>query len=184
MKELTPKQQQFAREYLKDLNATQAAIRAGYSEKTAKEQGARLLTNVHVASFVQKEMDKRAKRTEIDANDVLREIARLAFVDPRNLFDERGRLKPVTQLPDNIAASVASVEVVTSRIPGSDPVDVEYTSKIKFWDKRASLELLGKHLKLFTDKIEHTGKDGAPIEHKHDVTISAEESYKRMIGGE
>lgn len=172
MKELTPKQECFAREYLKDLNGKQAAIRAGYSEKTAAEQATRLLNNAHVAAFVQDRMDKRAEITGINANDVLREIAKLAFVDPRNLFDENGRLKPVTQLPDNIAASVASVEVVTSRIPGSDPVEVEYTSKIKFWDKRASLELLGKHLKLFTDKVEHTGKDGAPI----NIVISKDDS--------
>jgi hypothetical protein len=54
--------------------------------------------------------------------------------------------------------------VVTSRIPGGEPADVEHTAKIKFWDKRGSLELLGRHLKLFTDKTELTGKDGGPID--------------------
>jgi phage terminase small subunit len=61
-------------------------------------------------------------------------------------------------LSDEVAACISGVEVVTTRIPGSEPVDLEHTSKIKFWDKRASLELLGRHLKLFTDKIEFTDK--------------------------
>lgn len=160
---LTRKQQRFVEEYLVDLNATQAATRAGYSAKTANEQGARLLANVSVAEAVQKAMDERSTRTEITADKVLQELAKLGFNDPRKLFDQDGRLLPISQLPDDIAAAVSSVEVVTTRIPGSDPVEVEHTSKIRFWDKRGSLELLGKHLKLFVDRHEHTGKDGQPV---------------------
>lgn len=160
---LTAKQQMFVAEYLIDLNATQAAIRAGYSEKTAQEQSSRLLSNVMVSKAIQEAMDKRSQKTEITSEKVLSEIAKLGFADIRKVFNEYGQLLPVHLLPDDIASSVSSIEVVTSRIPGSDPVEVEHTSKIKFWDKRGSLELLGKHLKLFPNQNEHTGKDGKDL---------------------
>lgn len=153
-RKLTPKQETFAREYLIDLNATKAAFRAGYSPKTAEIQGYQLLRNSLVAAKVQELMDKRATKSEITSDRVLTEIGKLAFADIRKVFDESGQLLPVHMLPAEVAASISSIEVVTSRIPGGEPTDVEHTSKIKFWDKRGSLELLGKHLKLFTDKIE------------------------------
>lgn len=152
---LTNKQKMFVKEYLCDLNATQSAIRAGYSAKTASWIGPQLLGKTHVAEAIQADMNRRSAKIEISGEKVLQELAKLSFSDVRALFDRDGRLLPVHMLPDSIAASVSSVEVVTSRVPGTDPVEVEYTSKIRFWDKRASLELLGKHLVLFTDK----GKD-------------------------
>ena len=151
---LTPKQSAFVREYLVDLNATQAAIRAGYSARNADKIGSELLGKTRVKAEIQELMDKRAQKVEITSDRVLMEIGKLAFADIRKIFDDQGRLLPVHMLPDEISASVSSVEVVTSKIPGTDPVEVEHVSKIKFWDKRASLELLGRHLKLFTDKIE------------------------------
>ncbi len=151
---LTPKQQAFAREYLIDLNATKAAIRAGYSAKNADKIGSELLGKTRVKAEIQAAMDKRAEKVELTSERVLTEIGKLAFADIRKVFDERGNLLPVHMLPDEIAASVSSIEVVTKNIPGSEPAEVEHVSKIKFWDKRGSLELLGKHLKLFTDKIE------------------------------
>lgn len=151
---LTPKQQAFVREYLVDLNATKAAIRAGYSGRNADKIGSQLLGKTRIQAEIQAAMDKRVERTEIDQDRVLGEIAKLAFADIRKVFDQAGNLLPVHMLPDEIAASISSIEVVTSRIPGSDPVEVEHTAKIKFWDKRGSLELLGKHLKLFVDRIE------------------------------
>lgn len=148
---LTPKQTLFVKEYLVDLNATQAAIRAGYSEKTAGQIGEQNLKKLEIANEIQKGMNSRSERIGITSDTVLQEIAKLSFSNVKGLFDETGRLLPIHMLPDHIAASVSAVEVVTSRIPGTDPVEVEHTSKIKFWDKRGSLELLGKHLKLFND---------------------------------
>lgn len=153
-RKLNLKQQAFCREYLIDLNATQAAIRAGYSAKTASEQSYDLLRKPQIAEEIQRGMRKRSERTEITADRVLSEIGRLAFADIRSVFDENGRLLPVHMLPAEVAASVSSIEVVTSRVPGGEPADVEHTAKIKFWDKRGSLELLGRHLKMFTDKVE------------------------------
>lgn len=157
---LTKRQEEFCRQYLIDLNGTQAAIRAGYSTKGAHVQAAQLLSNPKVQSFANKLKADRSARTEITADMVLKEIGRLAFADIRSLFDENGRLLPVHMLPPEVAASIASIEVVTSKVPGGEPVDVEHTAKVKFWDKRGSLELLGRHLKMFTDKIEHSGKIG------------------------
>ena len=155
---LTNKQKAFVKEYLVDLNATQAAIRAKYSKKTAGAIGEENLKKPDIAKAIQAEMDKRSKRTEITADKVLQELAKLGFADIRNVFNEHGQLLPIHMLPAEVAASISSIEVVTTRIPGSDPVEVEHTSKIKFWDKRGSLELLGKHLKLFTDKVEIGGR--------------------------
>lgn len=154
---LNKKQAEFVRQFLIDLNAAQAYIRAGYSPKFASSQAFKLMQKTHVTAAVQKAMDERAAKTGVTAERVLEEISKLAFSDVRKIFDSEGRLIPVTQLPPDMAASVSSVKVVTSRIPKTDPVEVEYTSEIKFWDKKGSLELLGKHLKLFTDKVEHSG---------------------------
>lgn len=109
-------------------------------------------------------MDERAHKTSVTAEKVLEETARIAFSDLRQIFDDNGNLRPIKDLPAGVAACISSVEVVTKRIPGTDPVEVEYVSKIKFWDKVSTLGLLGKHLRLFSDRIEHTGANGGPIE--------------------
>ena len=85
-KKLSPRREAFAAEYLKDLNATRAAIRAGYSAKTASSIGARLLADAGVARAVEAGMAARARRTEIDADRVVLELARIAFADPRDLM--------------------------------------------------------------------------------------------------
>lgn len=151
---LTKRQEEFCRQYMIDLNGTQAAIRAGYSKKGAHVQAAQLLSNPKVRSFANTLKAERAERTEITSDRVLMEIGRLAFADIRRVFTEDGKLLPVHLLPSEVAASISAIEVVTSKVPGGEPGDVEHTAKIKFWDKRGSLELLGRHLKLFTDKIE------------------------------
>lgn len=87
MAKLTAKQQRFVEEYLIDLNATQAAIRAGYSPKTANEQGARLLANASVQEAIAKAMAERSRRTGISQDRVIQELARIAFVNPKNIID-------------------------------------------------------------------------------------------------
>lgn len=176
---LNAKQRRFVEEYLSDLNATQAAIRAGYSAKTAGAMGFALLKKLEIANAIQEAMQKRSEKTGITAERVLAELARLSFADIRKIFTEDGQLRPVHELPEEVAASISSVEVVTSRVPGGEPTEVEYTSKIKFWDKRGSLELLGKHLKLFTDKTEVTGPGGGPIEHR--TTVVDEKAVKAAV---
>src|SRR4051812_27986220 len=103
---LTPKQQRFVEEYLIDLNATQAAIRSGYSPKTACEQGSRLLANVKVQSAIAEGRKKLAEKAGISTERVLKEYGRLAFLDIRKAFDENGNLRPVHELDDDTAAAV------------------------------------------------------------------------------
>jgi phage terminase small subunit len=163
---MTPKQQQFVKEYLVDLNATQAAIRAGYSAKTANEQASRLLANVKIAEAVAAAQQERSERTEITQDMVLRELAKIGFSDVRSLFDDGGRLHHVTLLSDEAAAAIQSIEVDTkrSRRMGGEGERVEFeaeaTLKIKLWDKQAALVNIGRHLGMFTDKVQHSGNLG------------------------
>ena len=116
---LTAKQQMFVKEYLVDLNATQAAIRAGYSKKTAEVQGHELLKKTLVAAAIQKQMDKRSKKIDITAEDVLSSI--------KDIRDK--------------------------------------TLEAERWNEALKAnEMLGKHLRLFTDKLEHSGPNGNPIQ--------------------
>ena len=151
VKKLTAKQEIFVREYLIDLNATQAAIRAGYSAKTAQWIGPQQLTKSHVATAIQAQMDKRAAKIEISAEKVLQEIAKMAFANVQDLYDEHGILKPISELPRDVAASIQSVKV--------NLTEACAIQEVKLWDKKGSLELLGKHLVLFSDKTEvkHSG---------------------------
>jgi len=164
MSKLTPKQAAFVREYLIDLNATQAAIRAGYSAKTAYRTGADNLTKPQIADAIQQGVNKRAQRTEITADRVVQELARIAFGDPRRLFDANGNVKPVTELDDDAAAMLGGLEVVTKLPPGED-CEPEYIHKFKMWDKGAALDKLMKHLGAYApEKREWSGEGGGPIQ--------------------
>lgn len=145
-KGMTARQARFVREYLVDLNGTQAAIRAGYSERTANEQAARLLAKVSVRQAVQEAMAAREARTEITQDMVLRELARVAFGDPRALMDwgpDGVRLRDSGELTEDEAAAVAEISQSVTASGGS--------LKLKRHDKVRALELLGKHLGMFTD---------------------------------
>ena len=152
-KKLSNKQKAFVQEYLIDLNATQAAKRAQYSPKTAYSIGQENLNKPEIAAAIQAEMDARAKRIGVDGDRVLEEIGRLAFSDIRKLFDEDGNLLPIHKWSDDAAAAVSSVEVVSKTVPGEDSSEIEYTHKLKLWDKGKQIELVGKHLKLFGDTV-------------------------------
>ena len=161
---LTPKQSTFVDEYLLDLNCTQAAIRAGYSKRTAYSQGQRLLKNVEVRRHLEAALKARSERTQVDADMVIDELRKIGFADIRQMFSGDS-LIDINNLGDDIAAAVQSVEVVT-RPGGLDENGertVEYVHKIRLADKRAALVDLGKHLDLFPTRQEHTGKHGGPI---------------------
>ena len=146
-------------EYLIDLNATQAAIRSGYSEKTANEQASRLLTNVKVASAVAVAQAARSARTEITQDMVLREYAKIGFMDIRKAV--RWGAVP-TQLPEG--EMVYPVELIASEDLDDDTAaaisEVSLNAqgvKIKMHDKKAALDSIGKHLGMFIERHEHTG---------------------------
>lgn len=161
---LNVKQQRFVDEYLIDLNATQAAIRAGYSAKTAAVIGAENLTKPNIAAAIQKAIDARSERTKVTQDDVLRDLCEL-----RDICLGRKPLKTM-------------VIVKNSREGTAEPVEVEGAMFEPVAANR-SLELLGRHLKMFTDKVEHTGKDGGAIEIKRLGGLSDEELHAIAAGG-
>ncbi len=145
---LTPKQNRFCAEYLVDQNATQAAIRAGYSPRTAMKIGSENLRKPEVRRCIDEALARRNARVEVKADDVLRELLRLARVDVGEAFDAKGNLKPLHAMSEDVRRAIAGVDVETSS--RRDTV-----VKVKFWDKVRGLELLGKHLKLFVDVHQH-----------------------------
>lgn len=162
---LSPKQAAFVAEYLVDLNATQAAIRAGYSPKSAESQGARLLSNAKVREAVDAAKTKRANRVEVTQDEVLRELLRIARTDIGDAFDDKGRFREFKDMPVDLRRAISSVETLEEFTgSGADRVQSGQTRKVKFWDKVKALELLGKHLKLWTEKLEHAGPDGGPLQ--------------------
>lgn len=146
-KKLTAKQERFVAEYLIDLNATQAAIRSGYSAKTAEWIGPQLLTKSHVAAAVAAAQQERGAETKITAARVLQEIARLAFFDPRKLLTSDGEPVPIQDLDDDTAAAIAGLETATEKERGGE--GVTYIRKYKIADKNNALEKLSKHLGLY-----------------------------------
>jgi len=164
---MTPKQERFVEEYLVDLNAAAAYKRAGYcsrSDVVARVEGHRLLANPNVAAAIQERKRVRSVATGITAEQVLRELARVAFSDPRKLYREGGDLAPVKDLDDDTAASLAGVEVFEEfEGRGDQRRLIGHTRKLKRWDKVAALNLLGKHLGLFPERHEHSGPDGGEI---------------------
>jgi phage terminase small subunit len=153
---MTPKQARFVAEYLIDLNATQAAIRAGYSKKTAYSIGEELLRKPEITAAVEKGRSALMVKTNITAERVLEEMGRLAFSDVRNLFAPDGSLKPLHTLSAEDAACIASLEVIIKNAEAGDG-HMDKVHKIKVWDKSKNLENLAKHLGLFVEKVEHSG---------------------------
>lgn len=149
---LTPKQARFVAEYLKDLNATQAAIRAGYSAKHADVQGPRLLGNAGISRAVDEALTRRAERVEVKLDDVLRELLRLAMVDIGEAFDEDGDLKPLKEMSPDVRRAISAIEVEDRYGKNDESWRIK---KVKFWDKKASLDSLMRHLGAFRDRVEH-----------------------------
>jgi len=153
---LTTRRKLFALEYLKDLNATQAAIRAGYSEKGAEVTGFNLLRNTKVAAEIQAAMNRRAERLTLTSDYTLRAITNIGHFDPRKLFDEKGNLKDISDLDADTARNIAGFEFVTLyEGEGDQKHAFGQRRKIRLRDSLRALELEGRHQKLFTDKVEH-----------------------------
>jgi phage terminase small subunit len=146
---LTEKQKRFIEEYLIDLNATQAAIRAGYSPNSARDIGSENLTKPDIRARIDEALAERSKRTGINADRVLREIARIAFVNAADVINFDSATIAEGASTDDTAA-IASVKVKT--IPTADGEGVE--REIRLADKLKALELCGKHLGMFKDNPE------------------------------
>ena len=160
MGSLNAKQEAFCREYIIDLNATQAAIRAGYSERTAQEQSSRLLSNVIVSDRVAELMRERSSRVRIDADYVLNRLAEIDQMDVADILAEDGSLKPIRDWPKVWRTTLSGLDVMT--IFNSEEATTESVlKKIKWPDKVKNLELLGKHVNVnaFAEKKQEGGNE-------------------------
>lgn len=175
---LTDKQELFAHEYIKDLNATQAAIRADYSEKTAYSQGQRLLKNVEIQARVQKLYTERIKRVDIDADYVLQRLVEIDNMDILNIMSEDCRLKPLSDWPKVWRQFLTAIDI--SELfegSGDDRAMAGLIKKIKWPDKVKNLELIGKHIGVgaFSERRDHkhsfVGADGEPMNLKVQVSF-------------
>lgn len=160
MANLTPKQQRFVEEYLIDLNATQSAIRAGYSERTADSIGLQLLRKTQVAKAIQDAQSTRSERVQIDADYVLKRLVEIDQMDVLDIMDDQMKIRPVNEWPKVWRQYVINLE----NLELSDGEGC--FKKIKWPDKVKNLELIGKHVSVgaFKDKIEHSGPNGGPID--------------------
>ena len=149
MAKLTVKQKRFVEEYLIDLNATQAAIRAGYSPNSARDIGSENLTKPHIRARVEEALAERSKRTGINADRVVRELARIAFVNAADVINFDTATLSENASEDDTAA-IASVKVKTIPTDAGEGVERE----IRMCDKLKALELLGKHLGMFNNDPE------------------------------
>ena len=152
MAKLTAKQQRFCDEYLIDLNATQAAIRAGYKaskKSTFEVRGYQLLQKPSVREEIERKMAERSKRTGISQDRVIQELARIAFLNPQKLIDP----DDVSVRPDATEDDLACIQSVKVKTMNGDKGYSE-EREIRLNDKMKALELLGKHLGMFKDKVE------------------------------
>lgn len=166
------KQDLFVKEYLKDLNGTQAYIRAGYKvkdENSAAVMANRLLRNVKIQEKIQVAMKEREKRTEITQDRVLNEIANLAFTDRTGIVNLKNNsliIKNFDELSPEQKACISGVK------------ETKFGIEVTFYNKEKALEMLGKHLGMFTEKLEVNGNiNSNPFEN-----LTTEE-LKKLAGG-
>jgi len=167
---LSAKRQRFVNEYLKDLNATQAAVRAGYSKKTADVQGPRLLGNVSIKAAVDAAIARRNKRLELSQDKVVRELVKIGLADIKDYLSYRSEKKLV--FVDDDGEPIIDYQPIIELVP-SDDVDGTLVQEVslsqkgvfsfKLADKMKALELLGRHLGMFTDNVNLSGEVGVKV---------------------
>jgi len=177
MAKLTDKQELFAREFIKDLNATQAAIRAGYSEKSSRNQGARMMANDDILDRIAELKAERNEQVGVDAAYVLRRLTEIDQMDVLDILLTNGELKPIKDWPKVWRTTLSGMDVVEMASADSAAL----LKKIKWPDKVKNLELLGKHVTVqaFKEQVssEVTGKNGGPIQY---TDITEEELDERL----
>lgn len=192
---LTPKQEAFCLKYIETGNASEAYRLAydagGMKPASVNRKAFELMENVKITARLEELKQRQLRRHDVSIDRVLKEYARLAFLDIRKAFDADGNLKPIHELDDDTAAALAGLEVEVRRVAGEADEEQEpqphggslrrqhgttaRLHKIKLIDKKGALDSLAKHLGMFTDKLEVTGKDGGPIVTKaqRDAAVAA-----------
>ncbi|KHJ66595.1 terminase [Pantoea rodasii] len=176
---LTEKQDMFCREYLFDLNASQAAIRAGYSPKTANRIGSENLSKPDIAKRIIELKSARNERVDINADYVLRRLVEIDEMDVLDILKDDCGLKPVHEWPRVWRTTLSGLDVLTTITNFDETTTENILKKIKWPDKVKNLELLGKHIAVqaFREQATHalTGKDGGPVK----VKLLSREEYRQ-----
>lgn len=164
---LTDKQEMFCREYLIDLNATQAAIRAGYSEKTARASGCENLTKPDIQNRIAELKADRNEQVNVDAAYVLRRLVEIDQMDVLDILNDEGGIKSISEWPKVWRTTLSGFDINTS-VTNFDETTIEnILKKIKWPDKVKNLELLGKHVTVqaFKDNVKNelVGANGLPL---------------------
>jgi phage terminase small subunit len=152
---LTAKQQRFVREYVKDSNASQASIRAGYSRKNANVNGPRLLAHAGISREVAKRQAAALQRADLSADIALESIRKPLAADVRKLFYPDGRVRPITELSAEEASLIAGYEVIVKNAKAGDG-HTDEVLKVKLVDRSKYVELAAKHFRLLHDHKELT----------------------------
>ena len=160
---MTDAQKRFCDEYLIDLNATRA-YKVAYpnckKDETANAASSRMLRNVKVQEYISKKQQEIEKRTEVTQDMVIKELAKIAFLDIRKLYTENGQLKNIADIDSDTAGAISQLETLEEYEGyGEDREKIGDTQKVKLLDKTKALELLGRHLGIFNDKIDVNVKE-------------------------
>ena len=151
---LTAKQQKFCEEYIVDLNGTQAAIRAGYSKKTAFTIANENLNKPYIQSVISELKKKISEKTGITAERVLRELEKIGFSNIQDYLSSGGTFKDFSTVDPNNAGAISSIKFSTTTFEGGERKEVQ----VKMWDKVSALEKIGKHIGLFEKDNEQKNK--------------------------
>lgn len=172
---MTDKQKIFCDEYLIDMNATRAykvAYPSCKKDKTARANSSRLIANANIQEYLDKRRKDRERRTEITQDMVLKELAKIAFLDIRKMYDDKGNLKYIHDIDDSTAGAITSIESIEEFAGyGENREQIGYNKKVKMSDKAKALELIGKHLGMFKET-------------NMNVNMNYEEYLKRVDGDE
>lgn len=164
---LTARQQAFVEEYIIDFNATQAAIRAGYAPASADVQGSQLLAKPHIAAAVERAKAQRLSRTQMTADTVLHEMSLLANSNLSHyIIDDKGNVQLAEGAPEGAMRAIQSIKKKTTQRFNDKTGELvtTYDVELRLWDKPTPLKLMGRHVGIFHDRTEVTGKNGGPIE--------------------
>ncbi|MEH6474469.1 MAG: terminase small subunit [Sneathiella sp.] len=173
LKEIEPKQIRFADEWLVHRNMAKAARLSGYSERSAAQIGFDLFNLPHVKAYINERLEDLKKRTNVQQEDVIKGLLYVADLDPADLFDSKGNMLPVKDLPPEVRRAIAGFDITTTTVKTigkdneNDTEETVQTAKIRFNDRMKGLESLGRTIAMFTDKQEIGGTEGG-----HPVNIN------------
>lgn len=162
---LNPKQLLFAAEYIKDFNGKNAAIRAGYSPKTAKEAASRLLTNVNIYKEISSNIEKRVENTRVEAEHVLQRLVAIDRMSIDQILNDDFSVKPLSEWPPIWLEMITGVDIKEPHGGRGDARELTgVLKKIKWPDKLKTLELIGKHINVRAFAEQHKHSHGIPDE--------------------